>query len=201
MIASSPHSPITIVGGETHSQHSSPVVTVRGSPCTSGSPRHAGSRSHHNGTVTINEPIQRRGIALPPLPPSYEASRNYATSLPLSTESALLPLHRPVTSSREHSIPANHHLNDKLCFNRGQDGEELDEVKAEQQPLITSSAAYNRKFEPTYFRWNAAATQRSFGSRRQSTNAVSSGAALHVQTADELDELVNRYRYRSIIFI
>jgi len=65
---------------------------------------------------------------------------------------------------------------------------------AEQQPLMTSSAECNRKFEPTYFRWNAAAIQRAAaGSRRTSVNVAGSRAVLHVQTADELDEQV-RYK-------
>lgn len=194
MVASSSHSPIHIVDGGTHSHLSSPAFTVRGSPCTSGSPSHIWP--HHTGTVPINEQVERRGIALPPLPPSYEASQHCVSSLP--RESAVLPLHRPGTFSREHSIPVNNHLDDKLCFELDQDGEDQDEVKAEQQPLMTS-ATYNRKFEPTYFRWNGAATTRPLGSRRQSTNAVSGGATIHIQTADELDEQVIRYKYPSII--
>ena len=70
------------------------------------------------------------------------------------------------------------------------DDEELDEVKAEQQPLMTSSTAFSRKFEPAYFRWNAAATQQAVGSRRLSLNVVSSAGVIHVQTAAELDAQV-----------
>jgi hypothetical protein len=126
----------------------------------------------------IDEQPRRRNSAMPAMPPSYDASKFYLSAS--AAESALSPQHG-ATVDGEYSSPMYERVEED-------DENDLGSASTSTAAAAATATARDRKFEPTYFRWNAV-MQRG-GSRRMSLDVVN-GGLLHVQTAAELDAEVS----------